>query len=190
MTVPHGGSIRSRHALTGGARSQTCTALTTDSGRYRIAQLPVGAYAVKIEKKGLSCAPCPSFVLTLNQVTRIDVTMKVGQTGETVEVSGSASVLARETTHVNTVIDAATNDRLPLASLNYVQLTLLARSSVSTDPSSFNNGNSTGGYGGRPLIKGNREHANNFMLDGMVNNQVSDNLLYYTPLRAPSRSST
>jgi len=31
------------------------------------------------------------------------------------------------------------------------------------------------------LINGNREQANNFLLDGMDNNQVSDNLLGYTP---------
>ena len=62
-----------------------------------------------------------------------------------------------------------------------MQLTLLAPGAVSTDPSSFNNGNNTGGYGGRPLINGNREQANNFLLDGMDNNQVSDNLLGYTP---------
>ena len=120
-------------------------------------------------------------MLTLNQVARVDVTMKVGQTSETVEVSGSAPVLATETTQVDTVINSATNDNLPLASRNYVQLTLLAPGAVSTDPSSFNNGNNTGGYGGRPLINGNREQANNFMLDGMDNNQVSDNLLGYTP---------
>ncbi len=82
---------------------------------------------------------------------------------------------------MDTIINAATNDDIPLASRNYVQLALLAPGSVSTDPSSFNNGNNTGGYGGRPLINGNREQANNFLLDGMDNNQVSDNLLGYTP---------
>src|SRR6202011_4965232 len=34
---------------------------------------------------------------------------------------------------------------------------------------------------GRPFINGNREQANNFLLDGLDNNQVSDNLLGYTP---------
>ncbi len=121
------------------------------------------------------------FVLTLNQVARIDITMKVGQASETVEVTGAAPVMETETTQVDTIMNAATNDNLPLASRNYVQLTLLAPGAVSTDPSSFNNGNNTGGYGGRPLINGNREQANNFLLDGMDNNQVSDNLLGYTP---------
>jgi len=98
-----------------------------------------------------------------------------------VEVAGEAPILKTETTQVDTIINAATNDNLPLASRNYVQLTLLAPGAVSTDPSSFNNGNNTAGYGGRPLINGNREQSNNFLLDGMDNNQVSDNLLGYTP---------
>jgi hypothetical protein len=182
VTDPRGAALPGATVTaTSQERGQIYTALTNDSGLYRIAQLPVGGYTVKVEKSGFSLASYPTFVLTLNQVARVDVAMKVGQTSETVEVSGSAPVLATETTQVDTVINAATNDNLPLASRNYVQLTLLAPGSVSTDPSSFNNGNNTGGYGGRPLINGNREQANNFMLDGMDNNQVSDNLLGYTP---------
>jgi outer membrane receptor protein involved in Fe transport len=157
------------------------TDVTNDTGLYRIAQLPAGTYTLKVQKSGFALASYPPFVLTVNQVARIDVAMKVGRATETVEVSGEAPILKTETTQVDTVIDAATNDNLPLASRNYVQLTLLAPGAVSTDPSSFNNGNNTAGYGGRPLINGNREQANNFLLDGMDNNQVSDNLLGYTP---------
>jgi Carboxypeptidase regulatory-like domain/TonB dependent receptor len=157
------------------------TAQTNDAGLYRIQQLPVGSYDLKVEKPGFAIASYPAFVLTVNQVARIDVGMKVGQKTETVEVTSAAPALESETTQVDTVINAATNDNLPLASRNYVQLTLLAPGAVSTDPSSFNNGNNTAGYGGRPLINGNREQANNFLLDGMDNNQVSDNLLGYTP---------
>jgi len=182
VTDPRGAALPGATVTaTSQERGQTYTALTNDTGLYRIAQLPVGTYTVKVEKSGFALASYPSFVLTLNQVARVDVAMKVGQASETVEVSGAAPVLATETTQVDTIINSATNDNLPLASRNYVQLTLLAPGSVSTDPSSFNNGNNTGGYGGRPLINGNREQANNFMLDGMDNNQVSDNLLGYTP---------
>ena len=162
-------------------RGQNYAAVTNESGLYRIAQLPVGSYSLKVEKAGFASASHPPFVLTLNQVARVDVAMKVGQASETVEVTGAAPVMETDTTQVDTVINASTNDNLPLASRNYVQLTLLAPGAVSTDPSSFNNGNNTGGYGGRPLINGNREQANNFLLDGMDNNQVSDNLLGYTP---------
>ncbi len=162
-------------------RGLTYTAETNESGLYHISQLPAGSYELKVEKTGFASLAYPAFVLTVNQVARIDVVLKVGQVTETVEVNTSAPILKTESTQVDTVINAATNDNLPLASRNYVQLTLLAPGSVSTDPDSFNSGNNTGSYGSRPLINGNREQANNFLLDGMDNNQVSDNLLGYTP---------
>jgi Carboxypeptidase regulatory-like domain len=162
-------------------RGTVFKAVSNESGIYLITQLPVGNYDLRIEKEGFQTELFPTFTLTLNQVARFDVPLKVGQVAQTVEVTGAAPVLKTESTQVDTIINAATNDNLPLASRNYVQLTLLAPGAVSTDPSSFNNGNNTGGYGGRPLINGNREQANYFLLDGMDNNQVSDNLLGYTP---------
>jgi hypothetical protein len=162
-------------------RGQIYSAVTDNAGLYRISELPAGNYTLTVEKTGFSTVSQAPFVLSVNQVARIDVALKVGQVSQTLEVTGSAPVLKTDDTQVNTVINAATNDNLPLASRNYVQLTLLAPGAVSTDPSSFNNGNNTAGLGGRPLINGNREQANNFLLDGMDNNQVSDNELGYTP---------
>src|SRR6266404_5662695 len=161
-------------------RGLTYTSVTNDSGIYRIAQLPVGSYELKAEKPGFASAAYPSFVLTLNQVARIDIALKVGQVTQIVEVTGAAPVLKTETTQVDTIINSATNEAIPLATRNYVELTLLAPGTVTTDPSSLNNGDNTAS-GGRPLINGNREQSNNFLLDGMDNNQVSDNLLGYTP---------
>src|ERR1700678_2438244 len=182
VTDPSGAAVAGAAVkVTSKERGISYKAETNASGLYRISQLPVGTYDLKVEKSGFAVESYPAFVLTLNQVAHIDTTLKVGPTTETVEVTSTAPVLERETTQVDTIIDAATNDNLPLASRNYVQLTLLAPGAVSTDPSSFNNGNNTAGYGGRPLINGNREQANNFLLDGMDNNQVSDNLLGYTP---------
>ncbi|MFZ0735285.1 MAG: TonB-dependent receptor [Candidatus Sulfotelmatobacter sp.] len=182
VTDPSGAAVTGATATaTSVERGINYTATTNDSGLYRISQLPAGSYDLKIEKAGFAVASHPAFVLTVNQVARIDITMKVGQMSETVEVTSAAPVMETQTTQVDTIINAATNDNMPLASRNYVQLTLLAPGAVTTDPSSFNNGNNTGGYGGRPLINGNREQANNFLLDGMDNNQVSDNLLGYTP---------
>ncbi len=156
------------------------SATTNDAGLYRIPQLPVGSYELKIEKTGFASVAYPAFTLSLNQVATIDVQMKVGQISETVEVTGGAPILKTEATQLDTIIDAATNDALPLATRNYVQLTLLAPGAVHPDPSSFNNGDNVNA-GARPFINGNREQANNFLLDGMDNNEVSDNLLGYTP---------
>src|SRR5579863_1144795 len=161
-------------------RGVVYTTETNEVGLYRVTNLPIGNYEVKVEKSGFASVAYPAFTLSLNQVARIDVTMKVGQVSEIVEVTGAAPVLKTEATQVDTVIDAATNDALPLATRNYVELTLLAPGSVHPDPSSFNNGDNVNS-GARPFINGNREQANNFLLDGMDNNEVSDNLLGYTP---------
>ena len=153
---------------------------SNEAGIYRITQLPVGNYDLRIEKSGFQTSLYPSFTLVLNQIARIDVQLKVGQVSETVEVSGAAPILKTEATLVDTIIDSKTNDALPLATRNYVELTLLSPGAVHPDPSSFNNGDNVQS-GARPFINGNREQANNFLLDGMDNNQVSDNLLGYTP---------
>jgi hypothetical protein len=163
-------------------RGLAYTAVTNNDGLYRISPVPAGTYKLTVEKQGFSSVSHEAFVLTVNQVARVDVGLKVGQVSETVEVTGAAPVLETDVTQVDTIINAATNDSLPLAARNYVQLTLLSPGAVTTNPKGFSTGNNTADFSSaRPLINGNREQANNFLLDGMDNNQVSDNLLGYTP---------
>jgi hypothetical protein len=161
-------------------RGTLYTAHTNEAGVYNIVRIPVGAYELKVETKGFQTSLVPSVTLALNQTARIDVQMKVGQVTQTVEVTSEAPILKTDTTEVSTIIDSATNEALPLATRNYVQLTLLSPGAVTPNPQSFNTGDNVGS-GGRPFINGNREQSNNFLLDGMDNNQVSDNLLGYTP---------
>ena len=95
-------------------RGITYTGVSNDSGIYRIAQLPVGSYDLRIEKTGFQTAVYPTFTLSLNQIARFDVELKVGQVSQTIEVTGAAPVLKTEATQVDTIINAATNDNLPL----------------------------------------------------------------------------
>ena len=162
-------------------RGTTWTAHSNDSGLYNLLRVPVGTYTLRVEAKGFSSVVREAFTLVLNQTARIDVALKVGDVSVTVEVSGDAPVLKTDSTQVDTVINAATNDALPLATRNYVELTLLAPGSVTVNPDGFNTGNNTDFGSERPYINGNRDQSNNFLLDGMDNNQVSDNLLGYTP---------
>lgn len=162
-------------------RGTVWTAQTNEAGVYNLLRLPVGTYDLKVEAKGFQTAVHEPFALVLNQTARIDVQVKVGSVTETVEVTGGAPVLQTDTTEVGTIIDARTNDNLALATRNPTQLTLLAPGAVTVDAKSFNQGSNTAENGGRPYINGNREQANNFLLDGVDNNQISDNILGYTP---------
>jgi len=161
-------------------RGTQYTTTSNPDGRYTLSNVPVGTYDVKVENAGFQTATQSNLVLQLNQVAKLDVQLQVGNLTQTVEVTSEAPLLQTESTQVGQVIDQRTNESLPLATRNYVQLTLLTAGSTHPDPSSFTNGQTTSGSG-RPYVNGNREQANNFMLDGMDNNQVSDNLVGYAP---------
>jgi hypothetical protein len=162
-------------------RGVVWSAQTNDTGAFNLPHLPVGTYEVKATAPGFDTAIHQPFTLVLNQTARLTFQMKLGKISETVEVSGSAPVLQTENAQVSAIIDSRTADNLPLATRNYVQLTLLSPGSVSVDPHGMNLGSNTAEESGRPYINGNREQANNFLLDGIDNNQASDNLLGFTP---------
>src|SRR5260221_3708390 len=156
-------------------RGTVFTEQTNVDGYYTILRLPVGTYDLKVEAKGFSTALHSAITVVLNQTARIDFQLKVGNVSQIVEVTGEAPLLQADSAVVSTIIDAATNEALPLATRNYVQLTLLSPGAVTPNPSSFNTGDNLAS-GGRPFINGNREQSNNFVLDGMGHNQDSDNL--------------
>ena len=161
-------------------RGTTYTATTNDSGTFNLTRVPIGNYEVKAEATGFQSAVQTGLTLVLNQTARIDFKMHVGTVTTTAQVTSEAPQLQSETTQVSTLIDSKTVTDIPLATRNYVELTLLAPGSVHPDASMFNNGDNTAS-GARPYINGNREQSNNFILDGMDNNQTSDNLLAFTP---------
>jgi hypothetical protein len=153
---------------------------TNQDGEYNLPRVPIGTYDVKVEHDGFQKAVESHVSLQMNQVARLDFHLQVGSLSQTVEVAATEAVLQTQSTQLGQVIDARTNEDLPLATRNYVQLTLLAAGSIHPDPSSFESGQTTANSG-RPNVNGNREQANNFMLDGLDNNQVSDNLVGYAP---------
>jgi len=161
-------------------RGTAWTTQTNDAGAYNLPRVPIGIYDITVQAKGFQTASRPAVTLEINQTARVDVQMTIGEVSQTVEVTGSVPLLQTESTQLGTVIGAKTNEDLPLASRNYVQLTLLAPGTIQPDPSSMT-GALTTANSGRPYVNGNREQANNFLLDGMDNNQVSDNLVGYTP---------
>ena len=153
---------------------------TNDSGIFNFVQVPIGTYEAKVEASGFETTIQSHITLVLNQTARLQFKMNVGSVTNTVQVTSEAPQLQSDTTQVSTLINSRAVTDIPLATRNYVELTLLAPGSVHPDNSSFNNGDNVAS-GARPFINGNREQSNNFILDGMDNNQTSDNLLAFTP---------
>ena len=181
VTDPSGASVAgAKVTATEQDRGTVWPTTTNGDGAYNFPRLPIGNYQVKVESHGFQAQQQSGIVLQLNQQARVNFELKVGEMSETVTVSEAPPLLQTETTQLSTVIDARTNTQLPLATRNYVQLTLLAPGTVHPNPSGFANGQTTANSA-RPYINGNREQSNNFLLDGVDNNQVSDNLVGYAP---------
>jgi hypothetical protein len=181
ITDPSGAAVSGVKVTAKDLERGTVFPTTSDSlGRYNLPRLPIGTYEVRVENPGFQVSLKSPVVLVLNQVAKIDFQLTVGNVSQTIEVTTAAPVLQTETTQLGTVLDARTNVSLPLATRNYIQLTLLSPGAVATDPSSFTGPEATFN-GGRPYINGNRNETDNFILDGMDNNQVSENAVGYTP---------
>lgn len=181
VTDPSGAAIAgAKVTATDTARGTQSSTTTNSDGAFNLPRLPISTYDVKVTASGFATATQSNILLQLNQVARLDIRMQLGSVSQTVEVTSAAPLLQTQSTQIGEVINAATNVNLPLATRNYVQLTLLAPGSVNPDPSTFKSGITTANSG-RPNVNGNREQANNFILDGLDNNQVSDNLVGYTP---------
>ncbi len=181
ITDPSGAPVaNAKVTATDRDRGTTWPTVTSTTGDYILPRLPVGTYSLRVASEGFQAINQSNILLVLNQTARLDFQLKIGNVATSVEVSAAPPILQTDTTQLGTIVNARTNTALPLATRNYVQLTLLAPGAVATNPSSFT-GPEASFSGGRPYINGNRNEANNFLLDGMDNNQVSENEVAYTP---------
>ena len=159
---------------------------TNESGVFNLQRLPVGSYTINVRAKGFQVVEQSAVTLVLNQVARFSFQLRVASVSETVDVVDQAPLLQTDSSQLGAVIDSRTNDNLPLASRNFVQLALLSPGALTIDPQTMNTGSQTsqqiaGNGGGRPYINGNREESDNFLLDGIDDNQASENAVGFTP---------
>ena len=153
---------------------------TNEDGIYAFPRIPPGNYELKVEAPGFKTFLQASLHLDVNQRARLDVPMQVGVVSESVSVSAEAALLQTDTTQVGTEINPQTINHTVLISRNPVALTLLAPGVATPNPATFNNGIRSQGNG-RPYVNGNREEANNFLLDGIDNNLTTENQTAYQP---------
>lgn len=156
------------------------TAVSGSSGVYTIPFLPVGDYVVSVEAGGFKKLVSNEIKLEVNQKARIDLKLQVGDISQSVEVMDVAPVLQTESTSVGEVISGTTTTNLPLNGRNFQQLTLLVPGSVTYNPNSFSMVSLQNGQG-RPLVNGNREQGNAFILDGAPIDDTLDNRIGYKP---------
>ena len=161
-------------------RGTSWPTVTNESGIFILPRLPVGRYDIRAENSGFQTAVRSRIELQTQSKRQGRFRFAGRQRVSVRGCSRSAPLLQTEATQLGTVIDVRSARKLPLATRNYVQLTLLTAGAVTPNPAGFSTTQTFYNLE-RPYINGNREQTNSFVLDGMDNNQVSDNLVAYVP---------
>ena len=138
-------------------------AATDASGAYAIPNVLVGRYDITVEKQGFTSLQFSNVELTVGQNLTVNGSMTVGAVSEQVEVTGSAvSTIDLESAQISNIVDQKRILNLPLLTRDPYSLVLLSPGTQQTT-------SSLGGFS----VNGQRERNNNFLLDGVDNNDAS-----------------
>jgi hypothetical protein len=140
--------------------NQSRNAISDAQGGYRIPELPVCTYRVTAELPGFKTVAREAPVQA-NAVAKADFNLEVGTQSETVTVTG-VSPLIEYSDKLNTRVDSARIESMPLSGRDFNSL-LNVMPGVQHRPG--------GGFQG-VNIGGARTSSNNFMIDGISNNEV------------------
>jgi len=167
---------------------------TNADGSYVVNALPAGGYHVEIKQTGFKTATVV-VNLEVSQVQEISLKLEPGVASETVDVSGEVSLVDTSTSSTGEVIQGRQVTELPLNGRNFTELALLTpgitRGAYGDISSGGGSGTNAETYrnsetGGAALsANGLRPQANNFILDGVDNNEgLVNSIVFFPPAEA------
>ncbi|HEY7304561.1 MAG TPA: TonB-dependent receptor [Bryobacteraceae bacterium] len=164
---PSGANVSNASVTLDNTKTGVTLQTKTDSnGDYEFVNARLGTYRVSVAAPGFQTATTDSFDLAVNARQRVDLTLQVGQTSESVTVSGAAALLETENSTRGQVIGPKQIVDLPLNGRSYADLTLLVPG-VAKSPLENQTDNSRDASFN---VNGQRSELNNFLLDGIDNN--------------------
>ncbi len=117
VTDPSGAAIPSATiTATNLATGISTGTASSSSGNYTIPLLQMGTYQVTAERSGFKKFVAPHVVLEVGQTVTVNIHMEVGAVTQTIEVSGAASLLQRDTSDRATVVTSRDVEELPIVS--------------------------------------------------------------------------
>ncbi len=152
-------------------------------GIYSFPSLAPGVYNVRTEHTGFKSVMSNNVEVQVQQSVRLDLTLEVGQTSESIEVSANADLLQSENATVGTVVETKSITELPLNGREYLNLVTLAPNVSNLAPPAGQAQSRQGGDRANLSISagGNRIVYDYFTLDGVVNTDPNFNTYIVLP---------
>jgi carboxypeptidase family protein len=191
VTDPNGAVVvKGTVTVTNTGTARVWTAETNNLGFYVVPALPAGQYHVDVAQQGFEKSS-RDFELQVSQIAVVDFQLVVGSVNQTIEVSTASPMIDAGDSAIGTVIAGRQVTELPLNGRNFTQLATLvpgASRGIPTGSNSatgVNNNAETfrfGEEGGASLaVNGSRPQDNNFILDGIDNNETLVNTIIFFP---------
>ncbi|HEY7786161.1 MAG TPA: TonB-dependent receptor [Pyrinomonadaceae bacterium] len=154
-----GAAVEALNTNTGEKRTTT----TTDDGSYSILNIPIGVYSVTATASGFAPSTVQAVNVSVSFTTEVPISLAVGEaTANVVVTAGDVQTQVNTTDQqLSTLIDNRKIIELPLLSRDPNSLLLLA-------PGTTSSSSRLGGV----TVNGQRERNNNFLVDGIDNNDT------------------
>lgn len=189
VTDPQGAAIAGatvKVTNTGTGREVSVT--TNETGFYTISALPPGNYRVEASQSGFK-KTVRELELQIAQIGTADLQLNVGDVTQLVTVEAGSPVIDSADSAIGEVVEGRQVAEMPLNGRNFTQLALLVPGVTRGNPTGAatgaNNNAETyrfGQSGGAALaVNGLRPQNDNFILDGIDNNESLVNTIVFFP---------
>jgi len=150
--------------IVGDQTKLTRTQKTNSTGAYDFVNLPIGTYTVTVSHEGFQTERLPAIQVQANRTATLNVGLKVGQVGTTIDVEASPAMNAVDTTN-GYILEREQIDSVPLPTGSFTGLAILSPGVNAELPGG------TGvnqGLGNQPIwANGQRDTSNTFLLNGV-----------------------
>jgi Carboxypeptidase regulatory-like domain len=152
------------------------SARTDDAGRFNFPQLKPGSYTVRVEAPGFEPQQADNVVSALGQKQTVNLTLRVAQSKQTIEVSAEAAIINTNNANTSTSLSAPALENLPNPGgdmtypLQFAPGALINTAGSGNDFVGGTNGYGNVEFNGLPAL------SNGYIVDGLETNDPLTNL--------------
>jgi hypothetical protein len=143
------------------------------NGEYIFIEVPVGTYEIDVAQAGFKKFVRKGIALDLNEVIGVDITLQLGSSAESVEVTGAPPVVDTTSTQLGAVVNERSTTQLPLNKRDPFQLLQLQPGVQSQIGNDLFFGSDKAGV---VTVNGGRGRSNNYSVNGGDSNDLFANL--------------
>ena len=149
--------------------AETRNVSTNADGIYSAPNLQPGSYSITVTAAGFSRVVQNGLTLSVGASQTLNLTMQVGQSSQTVEVTAEAPAINLSNAEIGAITDETTIKELPLNGRSWSDLANLQPGvyQLHTQPDVQSRDRFTRGYGLQLSISGSRPQQNNYRVDGI-----------------------